>query len=84
MAEKMAPKKNRHSERGGGVVGVHNRGVAPPPPVPWAPNKGDKIRTGCLTPAFSGVTSKIWHIPNAQEALKTQLWKNKLVKKRQK
>ena len=47
------------------------------------PNKGDKIRSGYLTPALLGVTSKIWHIPNAQEALKTQLWNNKLVKKGQ-
>ena len=47
------------------------------------PNKGDKITSGYLTPAFSGVTSKIWHIPNAQEALKTQLWNNKLVEKGQ-
>ena len=49
----------------------------------WVPNKGDKIRSGYRTPAFSGVTSKIWHIPNAQEALKTQLWNNKLVEKGQ-
>ena len=34
-------------------------------------------------PCFSGVTGKIWHIPNAQEALKTQLWNNKLVEKGQ-
>ena len=47
------------------------------------PNKGDKIRTGYLTTAFSGVTSKIWHISNAQEALKTRLWNNKLVEKGQ-
>ena len=45
--------------------------------------KGDKITSGCLTTAFSGVTRTIWHIPNVQEALKTHLWNNKLVEKGQ-
>ena len=53
------------------------------PTFSGVPNKGDKIRSGYLIPAFSGVTSKIWHIPNAQAALKTQLWNNKLVEKGQ-
>ena len=63
-----------HSSMDAALVGAIIHGV---------PNKGDKIRSGYLNPAFSGVTSKIWHIPNAQEALKTQLWNNKIVEKGQ-
>ena len=51
------------------------------PTFSGVPNKVDKIISGCLTPAYSGVRSKIWHIQNAQEALKTKLWNNKLVEK---
>ena len=53
------------------------------PYILGVPKKKNKIRRGCLNPAFWGVTSKIWHIPNAQEALKPQLWNNKPVEKGQ-
>ena len=34
-------------------------------------------------PCLLGGDNKIWHIPNAQEALKTELWNNRLVGKGQ-
>ena len=58
------------------LKGPHNRAWVE---SPYSQLKGLKMAGN----GWKWVASKIWHIPNAQEALNTQLWNNKLVEKGQ-